>query len=131
MTTIYTQEPGYHIQQTVGGWVVVYIRDNDTCSTVDGGRVHSKRKNAYARAKRLNDRLKHLLLKYGMAEAYFDNYTVRVDEGYDPGSYALTVQKDAMPPHFLQTCTSFAELEEETRSLFFPQPIKWQRVKSE
>ena len=54
--TIYTQEVGkYHVQKTVGGWVVVFISDRNTARNVDGGKVHASRQNAYAKAKRLND----------------------------------------------------------------------------
>src|SRR5215469_9300202 len=53
--TIYTQEPGkYHVQKTVDGWVVVFISDRNTMRDVDGGKVHTNRQNAYAKAHRLN-----------------------------------------------------------------------------
>ena len=53
--TIYTQEPGkYHVQKTVGGYVVVFIEDEHTMRQVDGGKVYPSRQNAYAAAKRLN-----------------------------------------------------------------------------
>jgi hypothetical protein len=54
--TIYTQKPGkYHVQNTIGGWVVVFVEDSHTCRNVDGGKVHKSRQNAYAKAKRLNN----------------------------------------------------------------------------
>ncbi len=53
--TIYTQTPGkYHVQKTVGGYVVVFIEDRHNMRNVDGGKVHAKRQNAYAKAQRLN-----------------------------------------------------------------------------
>lgn len=131
MTTVYTQEPGYRIWKTVGGWVVVYIEDAHTYHTVDGGKVHTCRKNAYARAMRLNRRLSHILSKWGRAESSFDNYTVCVSEGYIPGTYEISVQKEALPPHYLHTCASYVELEQEIRELAFPQPITWRRVRPE
>ena len=130
--TIYTQAPGkYHVQYTVGGWVVVYIQDRHTARNVDGGKVHKSRQNAYAKAKRLNDRLKHILEQDCTAEAYFDGYTACVHEGYEPGTYDLSIQKGAMPPHFSKTCATLEEVEQEMRDSFFPQPIAWHKVKPE
>ncbi len=54
--TIYAQEAGkYHVQNTVDGWVVVFVHDAHNCRNVDGGKVHKSRQNAYKKAKRLND----------------------------------------------------------------------------
>jgi len=128
--TIYTQKPGkYHVQKTVGGWVVVYVQDEHTSRNVDGGRIHESRQNAYAKAKRLNDRLKNILAATGMAEAYFDGYTAGVnveDEGY-----SLYIQKEGMPPHFAMDFNTLEEVEQEMRDSFFPQPINWHKVKPE
>lgn len=56
--TIYTQTPGrYHVQQTIGGWVVVFIEDRHNLRNVDGGRVYPYRQGAYRRCKKLNDTL--------------------------------------------------------------------------
>lgn len=53
--TIFTQEPGkYHIQNTAGGWVVVFIVDRNTMRQVDGGKIYPQRTNAYRRARQLN-----------------------------------------------------------------------------
>jgi hypothetical protein len=53
--TIFTQAPGqYHVQKTVGGWVVVFVEDRHNIRSVDGGKVHANRQNAYAKAYRLN-----------------------------------------------------------------------------
>ena len=55
--TIYVSShyPMYRVWQTVGGYVVVYIIDRNNFRSVDGGKVHRSRQNAYAKAKRLND----------------------------------------------------------------------------
>lgn len=56
--TIYPQTPGrYHVWQTVGGWVVVFIEDRHHMRNVDGGRVYPYRQGAYRRCKKLNDAL--------------------------------------------------------------------------
>lgn len=132
--TIYTQKPGkYHAQQTVGGWVVVYIQDEHTARNVDGGKVHKNRQNAYAKAKRLNDRLKHILEQGYVAEAYFGGYTAGVseEETEEGTGYRLFIQKEMMPPHFSKNCATLEEVEQEMRDSFFPQPIAWHKVKPE
>lgn len=57
--TIYPAKyyPIYKAWQTPDGWIVVYISDRHNFRNVDGGKVHKSRQNAYAKAKRLNDRL--------------------------------------------------------------------------
>jgi hypothetical protein len=128
--TIYTQEPGkYHVWKTVGGWKVVFIVDRHNFRDVDGGTLHANRQNAYAKAKRLNDRLKRIMQKTGMAEAYFDGYTAGVNEEQE--GYRLYIQKEGMPPHFSKEFATLAEVEQEMRDSFFPQPINWYKVKPE
>src|SRR5947207_12506703 len=68
--TIYTQEPGrYHVQKTVGGYVVIYIEDRHTMRSVDGGKVHANRQNAYAKASRLNDAMLKTVEEAAQAKA--------------------------------------------------------------
>src|SRR5260370_10775127 len=101
--TIYTQESGkYHVQKTVGGYVVVFIEDRNTARNVDGGKVHKSRQNAWAKADQLNHPIKHALKKCGMAEAeYGSGYIANVTEGDYPGDYleyrhqfSLTLRQD-------------------------------------
>lgn len=47
----------YIVQKTIGGWVVCYLNADRSIRNVDGGKVHKSRQNAYAKAKRLNERL--------------------------------------------------------------------------
>lgn len=45
----------YIVQKTIGGWVVCWLNEDRSIRSVDGGKVHKSRQNAYAKAKRLND----------------------------------------------------------------------------
>jgi hypothetical protein len=49
--------PIYKAYKVIGGWVVTYVQDRYTVRPIDGSKVHKSRQNAYAKAKRLNDRL--------------------------------------------------------------------------
>ena len=55
--TIYPAKyyPIYQPYKTVGGWVVMFVEDRCHARNVDGGKIHAKRQNAYAKAKRLNE----------------------------------------------------------------------------
>ena len=128
--TIYTQEPGkYHVQKTVGGYVVVFIENENTSRNVDGGKVHKNRQNAYKKADRLNHPIKYALKKTGMAAADFDGYTVGVNEEQE--GYSLYIQKEAMPPHFSTECATLAEVEKEMEESFFPKTVHWYKVNPE
>src|SRR5258706_13921158 len=82
--TIYTREVGkYHVQKIVGGWTVVFISDRNTARSVDGGKVHESRQNAYTKAKRLNDAL----------PADHDNWYYVDQKDGSCGQYVLTTNK--------------------------------------
>src|SRR5258708_1887824 len=98
--TIYPDAtPGtYKAYKTVGGWVVNYVVDHNTIRPVDGGKVHKKRQNAYAKADRLNHPIKYALKKARMVEAEYGGgdyiANAQKEEGFDaddlPYEYTLT-----------------------------------------
>ena len=133
-TTIYTQEPGkYHVQKTIGGWVVIYIIDRYHAVNADGSRLHKSRQNAYAKAQRLNDALKRAIAKTGMAEAvYSGDYIANVEseQGEFADQYSLTLRKGMMPPFETKFFHSLDDLEQYARETL-PQPLAWHKVTPE
>lgn len=123
----------YIVQKTIGGWVVCWLNEDRSIRNVDGGKVHKSRQNAYAKAYRLNHRLELLLKKYDAAYVEYDGYTATVGESVDPTTpgYTLSIQKEALPPHFYATYETLAEVEQEIQATHCPQPIRWQAVKPE
>ena len=122
----------YTVQKTIGGYVVVWLRIDREISTVDGGKVYPQRKQAYARARRLNTLLSQRIAKYGCVEAYFDGYIATVCENDLEGGYDLSVQIFGMPAHYHKHCDTVEEVAHEMNTkCFFPLPVDWKAVKPE
>lgn len=133
--TIYVEHrPGtYKAYKTIGGWTVNYLGVNNTLRSVDGGKIHKKRQNAYAKAKRLNDRLKCVLESTGMAEAeYGSGYIANVqnNQGEFGDQYSLTFRDGEMPPF---ETTFFNDLETLEHYVFevLHEPLNWHKVEGE
>lgn len=67
----------YGVQKTIGGWVVVYFNEDGSIRNVDGGKTHAKRQNAYAKAKRLNDKQGYVTLLSEQAPRANDSASTR------------------------------------------------------
>lgn len=79
--------------------------------------------------------LQDALQETGIAEAYFDGYTVGVhdDEVEKSGvdGYRLFIQVAAMPPHFSTFCRDLNEVQKELDATFLPKNLDWTSVEPE
>lgn len=70
--------------------------------------------------------LQEALKATGVAEAYYDGYTICVqdDEEEYTNGYRLSIQKGGFPPHFSKFCTTFNVVQKELND-FLPVDIQW------
>lgn len=58
-TIFVDHQPGtYKVYKTVGGWSILFLDLQGNSRNIDGNHVYPSRQNAYARCKKLNDRLR-------------------------------------------------------------------------
>lgn len=76
--------------------------------------------------------LQQALQETGIAQLEYDGYTavVRDEEGEFGDKLLLSIQKEAMPPHFSQHYDFFSDVEEEVKKKF-PEPLEWEVVEPE
>ncbi len=148
--TNYTVPPTYYPQHkpntyrayaTIGGSVVNFLGDDGQLRGVDGGKLYPSHKNAQARARQLNDPIKHAMKKaakkydYPAIEAYFDGYTavIRVVEDNDLKKvFNLNVRKDEMPPHYSEDFDTLEEVKAEIKcNSHFLTSLIWTVLKEE